>query len=309
MGTKQSLREAYGNTLVIQGQKNKDIVVLDADLSKSTMSTYFENEFPDRFFEMGIAEQNMVSVAVGLYLTGKVAFCNSFSVFITGRAYDQVRVGLALAKSNVKIVGSSAGLSDYDDGATHQSVEDISIMRSLPNMNVIVPCDAVETKKMTEYLCKNSGPVFMRIAKADLPVAFKEDWDYEIGNIYEMKKGIDICILTYGVMLHKSLEAAEHLNKEGIDIGVYNISTIKPLNIEKLNEIINKYNKILIVEEHSIIGGLGSAVLESPKRNKEKDFKHIGINDVFGRSSCNYDDLLDHYGLSVKNIVNTIKEY
>lgn len=304
MNSNLSLRETYGKTLVKLGNEDKDIVVLDADLSKSTMTCYFEEKFPNRFFEMGIAEQNMVSVGVGLALTGKTVFCNSFSVFITGRAYDQVRVGLALSKSNVKLVGSSAGLSDDDDGATHQSIDDISIMRSLPNMVILVPLDAIETKKMTEYISKYKGPVYMRINKQKLPIIFKEEWDFELGKIFKIRDGKDIAILSNGIMVSKSLAAAEVLEKMGISVSIFNVSTVKPLDKEKVKEIAEKFKKIIIAEEHSVIGGLGSAIIDALKSEKDLSILLIGIEDVFGRSACSYEELLNYYGLSVQNIIN-----
>ncbi len=302
-----SLRETYGKTLVELGKKDKNIVVMDADLSKSTMTCYFQEAFPDRFFEMGIAEQNMISVGVGLSLTGKTVFCNSFSVFITGRAYDQIRVGLAIAKSNIKLVGSSAGLSDEDDGSTHQSIEDISLMRSLPNMVVLVPVDSIEARKMTEFISRDKNPVYMRINKQKLPLVFKEEWKFEIGKIFQVKEGKDVAILANGIMVSKALAASEELEKSGIIAGVYNISTVKPLNHEKIRKIAKKYKKIIVAEEHSIIGGLGSAVVDSLKSEKDLTIKLIGIEDVFGRSACSYEELLNYYGLSVQNIIETAK--
>lgn len=308
MDVNLSLRETYGKTLVELGAKDKNIVVLDADLSKSTMTCYFQEAFPDRFFEIGIAEQNMISVGVGLSLTGKTVFCNSFSVFITGRAFDQVRVGLALAKSNVKLVGSSAGLSDEDDGATHQSIEDISLMRSLPNMVVIVPADSIETKKMTEFISKDRNPTYMRINKQKLPIVFKKEWEFEIGKIFKIKDGKDVAILANGIMVSRALNASKELEGSGISVGIFNVSTVKPLNCEKIRRIAKKYKKILVAEEHSVIGGLGSAVVELLKSEKDLTVELIGIEDVFGRSACSYDSLLDHYGLSVHNIIEKTKD-
>lgn len=308
MSPSLNLRESYGKTLQKLGKDNKNIVVLDADLSKSTMSTFFEKEFPERFFEMGIAEQNMVSVGVGLSLTGKIVFLNSFAAFLTGRAYDQIRVGVALGKTNIKLIGSSAGLSDYDDGATHQSIEDISLMRSLPNMTVLVPSDAVETRKMTEYMINYDGPVYMRISKEDLPIIFNEDCDYKIGNLYEVKKGEDAVIFTNGSMVHRSLSASLLLEKEGINVGVINVSTVKPLDIKEIIKIALRVKKVIVVEEHSIIGGLGSAVLEALYQTEGISIRLVGIKDLFGRSACNVEDLMDLYGLTEKNIISSIKE-
>jgi len=303
-----SLRESYGKALERLGEDNKDIVVLDADLSSSTMSKYFERRFPERFFEMGISEQNMVSVGVGLSLTGKTVFVNSFSVFITGRAYDQVRVGVALGEANVKLVGSSAGLSDYDDGATHQSIEDISLMRSLPNMTVLVPSDVTEVRKMTEYISNYKKPVYLRISKEELPLVFDDGWDYKIGKLYKIKEGNDAVIFTNGSMVHRSLSASLLLEKEGISVGVVNVSTVKPFNKEEVIKIALKVKKIVVVEEHSIIGGLGSAILEALYQCRDISIKLVGIEDKFGMSACNVNDLMTFYGLTENNIVSNIKD-
>lgn len=304
----QNLREAYGKKLVELGSKNKNIVVLDADLSKSTSTTLFEKNFPDRYFEIGIAEQNMVSIGVGLSLTGKIVFLNSFAVFLTGRAYDQIRVGVALGKANIKLIGSSAGLSDYDDGATHQSFEDISLMRSLPNMRVIVPSDAIETQKMTEFIANSEGPFYVRLNKQNLPTVFNEKWEFKLGKLYEMRKGTDIVIFTNGVMITKSLSAAKLLENQGINTEVINVSTIKPLNSKSILEIATNFKKVIVAEEHSIYGGLGSSICELLVGIKNISIKVIGIKDQFGRSACNYDDLLDFYGLTEKNIINAVED-
>lgn len=308
MSVNLNLRESYGETLQKLGEDNKDIVVLDADLSKSTMSTFFEKKFPERFFEIGIAEQNMVSIGVGLSLTDKIVFINTFAVFLTGRAYDQIRVGVALGRTNIKLIGSSAGFSDYDDGATHQSIEDISLMRALPNMTVIVPSDAVETRKMTEYIASYRGPVYMRISKENLPAVFDKNWDYEVGRLYEIKKGEDVVIFTNGGMVARSLSSSLLLEKEKISVGVINVSTVKPLNTEEIIKIASKVKKVVIVEEHSIIGGLGSAILEALCPIKDISIRLVGIKDLFGRSACSIDDLLETYGLTEKNIAAAVKE-
>ena len=258
METKLSLRETYGETLVKLGKENKSIVVLDADLSHSTMTSYFSKKYPERFSEIGIAEQNMVSAAVGLATTGKIPFCNSFAVFLTCKVYDQVRIGVAWAKTNVKLVGSSAGLSDEEDGATHQSFEDVAIMRALPNMVVLTPSDSIETRKMTEYIAEYKGPVYMRINKQNLPQTFKEEWEFELGKIYELKEGNDAAIFANGIMISKAIGAAKIAEKEGISVGIYNVSTIKPIDKNKIIEIASKVKSIIVAEEHSIIGGLGS---------------------------------------------------
>jgi transketolase len=207
----QNQRRVYGETLVELGRENKNIVVLDADLSKSTMSCLFEQEFPERFFEMGIAEANMISFAVGLSLTGKIAFANSFAVFSTGRPFDQIRQGVAIGKMNVKIIGSSAGLSDFGDGATHQSVEDIAIMRAIPNMTVISPCDAIETKKVVRFAAEYNGPVYIRVSRNDVPDIFPEDARFVIGKPVVLREGKDITVFATGTMVYEALIAADRL--------------------------------------------------------------------------------------------------
>jgi len=308
MSSNISLRETYGKTLVQLGRSNNRIVVLDADLSKSTMTCYFEEEFPDRFFEMVIAEQNMVSTSVGLSLTGKIPFCNTFFFFMTGRVYDQVRAA-AHMKANIKLVGSSSGLSDNDDGATHQSVEDISLMRSLPNMTVLVPSDAIEIRKMTEFMAKYNGPVYMRINKQKMPMVFDEEFDFKLGDLNKIREGKDIAVIANGYMVSKSLEAAATLKEKGVSIAVYNAGTVKPIDREKIIKIADSFKGIIVVEEHSVIGGLGSAILETLMGKNNIPISLIGIEDQFGRSSCGYEELLDFYGLSVNRIVNKIEKF
>ena len=230
----QSQRKAYGETLVQLGRENKNIVVLDADLSKSTMTCFFEQEFPDRYFEMGIAEANMISFAAGLSLTGKIAFVNSFAVFSTGRPFDQIRQGVAIGKLNVKICGSSAGLSDFGDGATHQSVEDIAIMRAIPNMTVISPCDAIETKKAVRFAAEYDGPVYIRVSRNDLPEIFPYDMEFTLGKPVVLREGNDITVFATGTMVYEALVAAEKLSSLGISARVVNVSTLKPVDDESI---------------------------------------------------------------------------
>lgn len=307
MGIK-SQRLAYGETLVELGKENKDIVVLEADLGKSTMSCLFQNAYPDRYFEMGIAEQNMASTAAGLSLTGKIPFINSFAVFASGRAYDQIRQTISIAKLNVKICGSSSGLSDFGDGSTHQAVEDMAIMRAIPNMTVLAPADAVETKKMVEAMTNHTGPCYIRINRNDLPVYTSEDGEYEIGKLYTIKDGKDAVIFANGVMVSKAVEASEELEEQGISVKIVNVSTIKPLDEELIIEAVKGYNAIVTAEEHSIIGGLGSLVTDALKCETGKKVEYVGIKDKFGTSAHNYAELLEHYGLTSDAIVNAVKK-
>ncbi|MGC9063447.1 MAG: transketolase family protein [bacterium] len=301
-----SLREAYGEALIELGRDNKDIVVLDADLSKSTRTCLFQEAYPERYFEMSIAEQNMASVAAGLSLVGKIPFINSFAVFATGRIYDQIRQSICIAKLNVKICGSSCGLSDFGDGATHQSLEDIAIMRALPNMTILVPVDAVETKKIVKVAVKYNGPVYIRINRNDLPLYTEEEGEYEIGRIYKMREGNDIVIFANGIMVWKAVDAADILEKEGVSVRVMNVSTVKPLKKEEVLKYIEGVKGIITAEEHNIIGGLGSAITEVLRGEKHPPIEFVGIKDVFGTSALTYEELLEYYGLTSASIVRTV---
>ncbi|HAA25447.1 MAG TPA: transketolase [Ruminiclostridium sp.] len=302
----QSQRKAYGETLVQLGRENKNIVVLDADLSKSTMTCFFEQEFPDRYFEMGIAEANMISFAAGLSLTGKIAFVNSFAVFSTGRPFDQIRQGVAIGKLNVKICGSSAGLSDFGDGATHQSVEDIAIMRAIPNMTVISPCDAIETKKAVRFAAEYDGPVYIRVSRNDLPDIFPDDMEFTLGKPVVLREGNDITVFATGTMVYEALVAAEKLSSLGISARVVNVSTLKPVDDESIIKLAEGMKGIITAEEHSIIGGLASVVTYA-LRGKGIPVESIAINDEFGQSAGSHDELLAHYGLKADNIVEKAK--
>jgi transketolase len=301
------LREVYGKELVALGREDERIVVLDADLRGSTMSCYFANEFPERFFEMGIAEQNMISTAAGLSLIGKIPFVNTFSVFVTGRPYDQIRQGVALPKLNVKIVGSSCGLSDYGDGATHQSVEDISIMRSIPNMTVISPVDAIEMRKVVRGVVGYQGPVYIRINRSDLPVLTDENESFKIGKVNKIADGNDITIFATGFMVYQALQAREVLKNKGFSSRVVNVSTIKPIDVDKVKEYAKGIKGVITAEEHSIIGGLGGTICEVLSDELVK-IKRVGINDKFGQSASNYEELINYYGLTPQAIVEKAEE-
>lgn len=304
---KSSLREAYGRKLLSLARENEQIVVLDADLRGSTMSYYFAKEFPERFFEMGIAEQNMISTAAGLSLVGKIPFVNTFSVFATGRPYDQIRQGVALPKLNVKIIGSSCGLSDYGDGATHQSVEDISIMRSIPNMVVISPVDAIEMKKVVRAVVEYQGPVYIRINRNDLPVLTDENEPFEIGKMKKITEGEDITIFATGFMVYQALQAREILKNKGFSSRIINVSTIKPIDVDKVKEYAKDVKGVITAEEHSIIGGLGGTICEVLSDELVK-IKRVGINDKFGQSASNYEELINYYGLTPQAIMEKAEE-
>jgi len=295
-------RRVYGETLVELGRENNNIVVLEADLGKSTMSCLFQNEFPERYFEMSIAEANMVSFAAGLSLTGKIAFVNTFAVFASGRPFDQIRQGVCIGRLNVKIIGSSAGLSDFGDGATHQSVEDIAIMRAIPNMTVIAPCDGIETEKAVRAIAKYDGPVYMRLSRNDLEDIFPEDQEFVIGKPVVLKDGTDIAIFAMGTMVGPALKAAAELEKEGISARVINVSTLKPIDDNEIINLARGMKGVITAEEHSYIGGLASVVTYA-LRNTPVPFEAVAINDCFGQSAESHQELLDYFGLNSEGII------
>ncbi|MDR3436828.1 transketolase C-terminal domain-containing protein [Telmatospirillum sp.] len=299
----QNLREAYGRTLVELGNENPNVVVLEGDLGKSTMSCYFEDAFPKRFFEMGIAEANMTSFAGGLALTGKIPFTNSFAAFAAGRSYDQIRQGICLPNLNVKIVGSSAGLSDYGDGSTHQTVEDIAIMRAIPNLTVLVPADAIETRKMTRAMAAHHGPVYMRVTRTDLPDVSGEDDEFVIGKPYQIRDGKDVVIFAIGAMVAKALDAADLLTAKGLSARVVNVSSLKPVDEAALRELAQGMRGVITAEEHSVIGGLAS-VITYALRKTGLPVECVGIEDRFGQSAENCEILLKEYGLTSKHIAD-----
>lgn len=305
---KLSLRKAYGEALVEEGHKNKNVVALEADLGKSTMSFMFKEAFPDRYFEMGIAEQNMTSTAAGLALAGKIPFISTFAVFAAGRAYDQIRCSVAIPRANVKICGSSCGLSDFGDGKTHQSVEDGNIIKAIPNMIVLNPVDAVETKKMVAALASYKGPAYIRINRNDLPVYTPQSQSFEIGKMHTIREGADIAIFATGAMVWKSMEAAEKLANEGVSVEVINVSTLKPLKKEEILAHLNGKKGIVTAEEASRIGGLGSGIAELLFGEVCLPFKQIAIDDSFGTSAYNYEELLREYGLNEDAIATAVLE-
>lgn len=303
-----SQRKAYGDALVEIGKENKNLVVLEADLGKSTMSCFFQDAYPERYFEMGIAEQNMASTAAGLSLTGKIPFINSFAVFASGRAYDQIRQGICIPKLNVKICGSSSGLSDFGDGSTHQCIEDMATMRAIPNMTVLVPADAVETAKMVRAMVKTHGPMYIRINRNDLPIYTPEEGDFEIGRLYRIKEGRDVVIFANGVMVSKAVKASEILQSEGISAEIINVSTIKPLDVEGVVETVSRFGGVVTAEEHTVIGGLGSAISEAMAGRIQRPVEYVGVRDEFGTSALGYEELLKEYGLTENEIVAAVKK-
>lgn len=304
--TKASLRKAYGDALVELGFEDENVVVLEADLGKSTMSIFFQEKFPERFFEMGIAEQNMLSTAAGLSLAGKKPFVSSFAVFSTGRAFDQIRQTISIGNLNVNICGSSAGLSDFGDGSTHQSVEDMAIMRAIPNMTVLVPADAVQTRQAVRTAANHQGPVYIRINRNDLPVLTKEDDAFTLGGSSVLREGSDVAIFANGVTLGMALEAADQLEKDGISAEVVNVYSVKPLDCEGILRSARKCGAVVTAEEHSLIGGLGSAITECLSLEKIP-VSMVGIKDSFGLSAHGYEELLEYFDLTSKSIVRSVR--
>ena len=302
----RNCRTVYGETLVELGKENERIVVLEADLGKTTMTKLFEKEFPGRFFEMGIGEQNMISTAAGLALSGKIAFANSFAVFATGRPYDQIRVS-CIGKLNVKIVGSSCGLSDFGDGATHQSIEDVAIMRAIPNMTILSPADGIETKKMTRAAADYDGPVYMRILRNDVPDVTDEKQEFKIGTPSVIREGSDVTVFAHGYMIYKALKAAETLEKEGISLRIVNVSTLKPIDENIIKKLASGVKGVVTVEEHTIMGGLASAIAFI-LRGMAIPMEAVAIQDCFGQSALSYEQLLEHYGLTDTAIVKAVKK-
>ena len=298
-------RIAYGSTLVEEGKKNDRLVVLDADLSGSTMGKMFEQAFPDRHYEMGIAEADMTSVAAGLSLTGWIPFTNSFAVFSAGRAYDQIRQTIAIGNLNVKIVGSSAGLSDFGDGATHQAIEDMAYIRAIPNMTVICPADANETVEAVKAMIQSKGPCYLRLNRNDYDNVTEEGKPFTIGKLSVLKQGTDVTVFATGYMVSLALAAARELEGK-ISVRVVNVSTIKPLDQTMIIELARTCKGVVTAEEHTVIGGLGSAVAQAlAKTGRPVEF--VGINDTFGCSGHSYQEVLEHHGLTKEHIVDAVK--
>lgn len=298
---KKPTRKGWGEGLTKLGRKHENVIVLDADLSKSTYSAYFKKEFPERFINVGIAEQNLVNVAGGLSIVGKIPFAHSFAMFITGRAYDQVRNTISYSKLNVKLAGSHSGLTVGEDGATHQALEDIALMNGLPNMNIIVPADAVQAEQAPFLAYNIEGPVYIRLGRAAVPVIFDENYKMEFGKGDILREGEDICVISCGLMTAQAVIAHEILKEKGISMRIVNLSTIKPLDEKLVLESAKKCKRIITAEEHSINGGLGSIISGFLSEEYPVPVRRIGVKDVFGESG-KPDELLEKYGLTYKSI-------
>ena len=300
-------REAYGKALVKLGQINDNVVVLDADLSKSTKTNDFYKAFPERFFNMGIAEQNLIGAACGLATAGKIPFASSFAMFATGRAFEVIRNSVAYPKLNVKVCATHAGLTVGEDGASHETVEDIAIMRVIPNMTVLVPADGVEAEQMILEAARVYGPMYVRLGRSAVPTLFDENYKFEIGKGVVVREGNDATIIACGIMVNEAIIASKTLKSEGINARVVNMSTIKPIDRELIINAAKETGVIVTAEEHSIIGGLGSAVSEVVSEECPVVVKKVGVKDVFGESGTPM-ELLKKHGLTAENIVDTVRQ-
>ena len=299
------IRDGYGEGLILAGEKNKDVVVLCADLTESTRSQAFQKRFPERFVELGVAEQNMASVAAGMALAGKIPFISSYAVFSPGRNNEQIRTTIAYNEANVKIAGAHAGISVGPDGATHQALEDIGLMRMLPGMTVVVPCDAVEAKKATVAAAELAGPVYLRFGREKTPLFTTDHTPFKIGQAEVFKEGKDVVIFVCGSLIYNSLMAALDLEKEKISVVVINVHTVKPLDKDIILKYADKTKAVVTVEEHQIHGGLGGAIAELLSRELPTPMEFIGVHDSFGESG-QPEELIKKYGMDVESIKKAV---
>ncbi|MGL5314463.1 MAG: transketolase family protein [Peptostreptococcaceae bacterium] len=300
-------REAYGKALVELGEINNDIVVLDADLSKSTKTADFAKSYPERFINVGIAEQNLLGISAGLASYGKVPFASTFAVFATGRAFEIIRNSICYPKANVKIAATHAGITVGEDGGSHQSIEDIAIMNSLPNMSVLVPADAKETNEIIKFAAKHIGPVYIRLGRLNSEDIFDDSYEFEYGKGVCLKEGKDCAIISTGLMTSMAKDACEELKNEGIDVRLIHMPTIKPIDRDIIEKAAKETNFILTCEEHSVVGGLGQIVAGVTSETVPTKVVKLGINDVFGESGTPA-QLLEKHGLTKENIINMVKE-
>ena len=303
---KKSIRSAYGKTLVKLGMENKNIIVMDADLACSTQTGLFAKEFPERFFDSGIAEQDMIATAAGLAAVGKIPFVSTFAMFATGRTYDQIRNTVCYPEFNVKIVATHGGITVGEDGASHQALEDVALMRNIPNMQVIVPADCTECAQVIEYAAKHSGPMYIRLARTNVCDIFGADYKFDFNKAVVLKQGTDATVITNGETLAEVLIAADELEKSGYSVQVLHVPVVKPIDTDTIIEEAKKTNFVITVENHSIIGGLGSAVCEVLSEAYPVRVHRVGVNDTFGQSGTTA-ELLELYGLNSARLFETIK--
>jgi len=307
LDNKIATRESFGKALVELGKENENVVVLTADLAGATKTSLFEKEFPDRFINVGIAEQNMIGISAGLATTGKIPFASTFAMFAAGRAYDQIRNSVAYPKLNVKICGTHAGVTVGEDGATHQMLEDLSLMRSIPNMTVLCTSDDVQTKWAIKEMAKIDGPVYIRLARVATPVIYNENQKFEIGKMVQIGDGTDATVFATGVEVAEALKAKEELEKENINIRVVDVHTIKPIDREMIIKCARETKKLITIEDHSIIGGLGTAVCEVLSEEYPTKVVRMGMQDRFGKSG-KAEQLLKYFKLDSEAIIEKVKE-
>ncbi len=304
---KKATRQSYGEMLEKLGEENKDIVVLDADLSAATKTSIFAKKYPDRFFDMGIAEANMMGVAAGMASCGKIPYVSTFAAFAAGRAYDQIRSSICYPNLNVKICATHAGITVGEDGATHQMLEDLALMRALPNMTVLCPSDDMETKCLIEQISKTKGPVYVRLARLATPGIYEENQTFEIGKAVQIGEGTDATVFATGVVVPEAIKAKELLEEEGIHIRVVDMHTIKPIDKEMIVKSAKETKKLISIEDHSVIGGLGSAISEVLTEEYPCKLVRMGIKDAFGKSG-NAVELLKYFGLTSDAIIEQVKK-
>jgi transketolase len=300
-------RKVFGETLAEIGGRNERVVVLTADVSSSVLTTFFAQKYPERFFNVGIAEAGMVDAAVGLALGGFIPFTNTFAGLLL-RAAEQIRTCVAYAQTNVKLVGSYAGLSDYKDGPTHHSIMDFAVMRAMPHMTVISAADSMELKKLLSLIAEHEGPVYLRISRADMPVIFSSSHRVKIGKGVVIKSGTDVTIFANGHMVIRAIEAAKKLTSAGIDAGIVDLHTIKPLDTRLIKQCAESTGAIVTAEEHLLAGGMGSAIAEVLSQEQPVPIEMVGIADTFAETALDHESLLDKYGMSVNDIVRAAKK-
>ena len=304
---KIATRQSYGEALAELGKENEKVVVLDADLSRTTKTELFAKQFPDRFFDVGIAEQNLMGVAAGMATSGLIPYASSFASFATGRAYDQVRNSIAYPKLNVKICATHSGVTAGEDGATHQMIEDLSMMRTLPNMTVLSTSDDIQTKWAVKEIAKINGPVYLRLCRLASPVIYDENTKFEIGKGYQFGEGTDGTVIATGVTVAEALKAQEELEKQGIHIRVIDMHTIKPIDKEMIIKSAKETKRMITIEDHNVIGGLGSAVCEVLAEEYPVNVMRLGIKDTFGTSGKG-EELMNYFEITAENIVDALKK-
>jgi transketolase len=298
--------EYFGRTLVEMGMENDDLIVLDPDVAVSTKTIYFAEKFPERYINVGISEQDMVGVAAGLAASGKIPLACGFAIFVAGRAWEQIANAVARPNLNVKIVATHSGFSPYADGDSHQSFGDVAIIRVLPNMKVVVPADANSVVRALEALVTSHGPTYLRLGRGTIPIVYEEDFEFRLGRASLVREGADATIISCGIMVSMAVEAAEALSAEGLDVRVVDMHTIKPIDAESILQAAKGTGAIITAEEHSVIGGLGSAVSEILSKNAPTPIEMVGINDCFGESSRDYRSLLEKNGLTAEGVSKAV---